>query len=123
MIILLNYLFSNYFILQQCFFPVAPRWIVEPPKVKKFHIASNAHLSCDVYAEPEPEITWFRDGFELVARLVKVNLRLISFSLHCIFMNDLEVENVVNSAQSLLADGHLLGFLDFSVRLCQFMYD
>ena len=107
MIILLNYLFSNYFIiLQQCFFPVAPRWNVEPPKVKKFPTASNANLSCDVFAEPEPQITWFRDGVELVARLVKVNLRFISFSLHCIFMNDLEVENVVNSAQSLLADGH-----------------
>ena len=76
-IILLNYIFSNYFIiLQQCFFPVAPRWNVEPPKVKKFPIASNANLSCDVYAEPEPQIKWFRDGEEiLVARLVKVNLR------------------------------------------------
>ena len=60
-----------------------------------------------MYAEPEPQIKWFRDGEEiLVARLVKVNLRLISFSLHCIFMSDLEFENVVNSAQSLLADGH-----------------
>ncbi|XP_068759668.1 fibronectin type III domain-containing protein-like [Montipora capricornis] len=57
----------------------APRWIVEPPKVKKIHIASNAHLSCDVYAEPEPQITWFRDGFELVASLKvrQVNTELL----------------------------------------------
>ncbi|XP_068757845.1 fibronectin type III domain-containing protein-like [Montipora capricornis] len=45
---------------------VAPRWNVEPPRVKKFPIASSANLSCDVYAEPEPQIKWFRDGVELV---------------------------------------------------------
>lgn len=58
---------------------VAPRWNVEPPKVKKFPISSNANLSCDVYGEPEPQITWFRDGVELVgsSRVRKVNTDLL----------------------------------------------
>ncbi|XP_068713298.1 fibronectin type III domain-containing protein-like [Montipora foliosa] len=58
---------------------VAPRWNVEIPKVKKFPIASNANLSCDVYAEPEPQIKWFRDGVELVAssKVRRVNTDLL----------------------------------------------
>ncbi|XP_068713129.1 fibronectin type III domain-containing protein-like [Montipora foliosa] len=46
---------------------VAPRWNVEPPRLQTFNISTNGNLSCDVYAEPEPQIKWFRDGVELVA--------------------------------------------------------
>ncbi|XP_068715034.1 hemicentin-1-like [Montipora foliosa] len=60
---------------------VAPRWIVEPPRLQKISISANANLSCDVYAEPEPQIKWFRDGFELVtSQKVQLNKTVLLFN-------------------------------------------
>ncbi|XP_068714977.1 fibronectin type III domain-containing protein-like [Montipora foliosa] len=63
---------------------VAPRWNVEPPVRQKFPISSNATLSCDVYAEPEPQIKWFRDGEEILvasSRVQQVNTDLLFSNL------------------------------------------
>ena len=45
---------------------VAPRWNSKAPdSLKEIPIYSNGNLSCDVYAQPEPVIKWYRDGTEI----------------------------------------------------------
>ena len=47
---------------------VAPRWTAKPRSLKGIRTSANATLNCDVYAEPEPVIKWYRDGKQITAK-------------------------------------------------------
>lgn len=42
-------------------FPVAPRFLKKPASLTAV-VKSDIELECDVYAKPEPNVVWFKNG-------------------------------------------------------------